>query len=290
MDHSKLTALLTAIDLGNLTRTADHLGYTQSGLSYIIKTVETELRFPLLIRSRTGVRPTADCLRILPLLQDLENTGQRLEQEAADIRGLAVGKVSLAVFPCISRFWLPDILRDFSRAYPDITISIRGCGQEDIDASLREGVIDFALCSRQPNDSNEWVQFMTDDICAVVPADHPLAARSDLPLSLLADEPFFIEDSAYDHDIPRVLEEARFHPNIHWSSQDELAILAMVRAGLGVSVLPGLYLREEHPGVKVLPLRPRAYRQLGAMMPSIQDLSPAAKRFLSSAKETMGIK
>ena len=289
MDQNKLSALLAAIDLGNLTRAADRLGYTQSGLSYIIKTLETELGFPLLIRSRTGVRPTADCLRVLPLLRDLDHTAQRLEQEAAEIRGLAVGTVSLAVFPCISRFWLPDILRNFSRAYPDITISIRECGQEEIDASLLDGTIDFAFCSRQPNDPNEWVQFMTDDICAVVPEDHPLAAREDLPLALLAREPFFIEDSAYDHDIPRVLAEADFHPNIHWSSQDELAILAMVRAGLGVCVLPGLYLREGYPGVRVLPLRPRAYRQLGALMPSIQDLSPAARRFLSSARDTMAV-
>ena len=57
MDHNKRTALLTAIDLGNLTRAAEQLGYTQSGLSYIIKSVEAEFGFPLLIRSRSGVRP-----------------------------------------------------------------------------------------------------------------------------------------------------------------------------------------------------------------------------------------
>lgn len=289
MDQNKRAALLTAIDLGNLTRAAEQLGYTQSGLSYIIKALEAELGFPLLVRSRTGVRPTADCLRILPLLRELHHVSQRLEQEAADIRGLVTGTVALAVFPCISRFWLPDILRNFAREYPDITISIRECGQEVIDASLRDGTIDFAFCSRQPDDPHDWVQFMVDDICAVVPADHPLAAREDLPLSLLEEEPFFIEDSAYDHDIPRVLKAADFRPNIRWSSQDELAIIAMVRAGLGVSVLPGLYLHEEHPGVKVLPLQPRAHRQLGALMPSIRDLSPAARRFLDSAKATMGV-
>ena len=63
----------------------------------------------------------------------------------------------------------------------------------------------------------------------------------------------------------------------------------MVKAGLGVSVLPGLYLKEHHPGVVTLPLVPRAYRQLGAAMLSLEDLSPAAKRFLESAKHTMGV-
>ena len=91
MEQNKRSALLTAIDLGNLTRAAEQLGYTQSGLSYIIKTLETEFGFPLLVRSRAGVRPTADCMRILPILRDLDHKSQLLEQEVANIRGLAVG-------------------------------------------------------------------------------------------------------------------------------------------------------------------------------------------------------
>ena len=118
MDQNKCVALLTAIDLGNLSRAAEQLGYTQSGLSYVIKTLETELGFPLLVRSRTGVRPTEDCQRILPLLRDLDRKSRQLEQEAADIRGLAVGTVSLATFPSISRFWLPEILRELRPALP----------------------------------------------------------------------------------------------------------------------------------------------------------------------------
>jgi DNA-binding transcriptional LysR family regulator len=99
-----------------------------------------------------------------------------------------------------------------------------------------------------------------------------------------------MEDDAHDHDIPRLLKESGFQPNVCWSSKDELAIINMVKAGLGVSVLPGLYLKERHPGVVILPLVPRAYRQLGAAMLSMDDLSPAAKRFLESAKQTMGVK
>ena len=93
--------------------------------SYIIKTLEAEVGFPLLLRSRTGVQPTAECRRILPLLRDLEQRNRQLEQETADIRGLAVGTVSIASFPCISRFWLPAILRDFEEQYPAITVALR---------------------------------------------------------------------------------------------------------------------------------------------------------------------
>lgn len=290
MDQKKCVALLTAIDLGNLTRAAEQLGYTQSGLSYVIKSLENELGFPLLLRSRAGVRPTQDCQRILPLLRELERKNRQLEEEAADIRGLAVGTVSVATFPSISRFWLPQILRDFAQQYPGITVSILETGQEELDECLRDGVVDLAFCSYHQNTPFQWIPFLEDEIWAVVPQNHPLAGCPELSLAQLAEEPFILEDRAYDYDISRVIRDAGVHPNVRWTSKDELAILAMVRLELGVSVMPALYLHEEHPGVTVRPLVPRAHRQLGASLPDLDNLSPAARRFLISAKKTMGVK
>ena len=289
MDQNKCVALLTAIDLGNLTRAAEQLGYTQSGLSYVIKALENEMGFPLLLRSRAGVRPTQDCQRILPLLRELERKNRQLEEEAADIRGLAVGTVSVATFPSISRFWLPQILRDFAQQYPGITVSILETGQEELDECLREGVVDLAFCSYHADTQNQWIPFLEDEIWAVVPQNHPLAGCPELSLAQLADEPFILEDRAYDYDITRVIREAGVHPNVRWTSKDELAILAMVRLELGVSLMPALYLHETHPGVTVLPLTPRAHRQLGASVPDLENLSPAARRFLISAQKTMGV-
>ena len=185
---------------------------------------------------------------------------------------------------------MPGILRNFTARYPGITLSIRESGQEDLDLWLREGSVDLLLYSRQPNYNHQWIQFVQDDLCAVVPEGHPLTWAKEISLDQLTGEPFIMEDDAHDHDIPRLLKDSGFRPNVCWSSKDELAILNMVREGLGVSVLPGLYLKEDHPGVVVLPLVPRAYRQLGAAMVSLEDLSPAARRFLDSAKTTMGVK
>ena len=130
---------------------------------------------------------------------------------------------------------------------------------------------------------------MEDEIWAAVPAGPSLAACDESDLAKLADEPFILEDRAYDYDITRVITNAGVHPDVRWTSKDELAILAMVKLELGVSVLPALYLHEEHPGVAVRPLVPRAFRQLGAMVPDLDSLSPAARRFLASARKTMGI-
>ncbi|MBR2491750.1 MAG: LysR family transcriptional regulator [Ruminiclostridium sp.] len=287
MDQKKRRAILTAVELGNLTRAAEQLGYTQSGLSYLITSLEEELGFPLLVRSRSGVRPTADCLAILPYFRDLERKLQQVEQVASDIRGLVTGTVSIGVFHSISRYWLPDILRDFDAQYPGITVHIQEGDQEALDTWLADGTIDIAFSSRSPGGSDLWVQFMEDEYYAILPQDHPLAKVESLSLSALKEDPFILTNG--DYDLPRLFQEAGFQPNIRWSSHDELAILALVKAGLGVSLLPGLHLQGDTNGAAVLPLHPRAYRQLGVSFSSLADLSPAAKRFLVSAKSTMGI-
>ncbi len=287
MDQKKRRAILTAVELGNLTRAAETLGYTQSGLSYLITSLEEELGFPLLVRSRTGVRPTADCLAILPYFRELERKLQQVEQVASDIRGLATGTVSIGVFHSISRYWLPDILRDFDAQYPGITVHILEGDQEALDAWLADGTIDIAFSSRSPGGSDLWVRFMEDEYFAILPEGHRLAKVEAITLSALKEDPFILTSG--DFDLPRLLQEAGFQPRVRWSSHDELAILALVKAGLGVSLLPGLHLQGDTTGAAVLPLRPRVYRQLGVSFSSLADLSPAAKRFLVSAKGTMGI-
>lgn len=287
MDQKKRKAILTAVELGNLTRAAETLGYTQSGLSYLITSLEEELGFPLLVRSRTGVRPTADCLAILPYFRDLERKLQQVEQVASDIRGLATGTVAIGVFHSISRYWLPDILRDFDAQYPGITVHILEGDQEALDAWLADGTIDIAFSSRSPGGSDLWIQFTEDEYFAILPEGHHLAKVESISLSALKEDPFILTNG--DFDLPRLFQEAGFQPRIRWSSHDELAILALVKAGLGVSLLPGLHLQGDTSGAAVLPLHPRVYRQLGVSFSSLADLSPAAKRFLVSAKGTMGI-
>lgn len=287
MDQKKRKAILTAVELGNLTRAAEQLGYTQSGLSYLITTLEEELGFPLLVRSRAGVRPTADCLAILPYFRDLERKLQQVEQVASDIRGLVTGTVSIGVFHSISRYWLPDILRDFDAQYPGITVHIQEGDQEALDTWLADGTIDIAFSSRSPGGAEHWVQFMEDEYFAILPENHPLAQVESISLSALKGDPFILTKG--DYDLPRLFQKFKFQPSIRWSSHDELAVLSLVKAGLGVSLLPGLHLQGDTSGAAVLPLHPRAFRQLGVSFTSLADLSPAAKRFLVSAKQTMGI-
>ena len=70
MDTKKLAALAAAVRLGSFTRAAEELGYTQSGLTHMMNSLEKDVGFPVLVRSRSGVRLTPAGQRIFPLVQE----------------------------------------------------------------------------------------------------------------------------------------------------------------------------------------------------------------------------
>ena len=69
MDRTKVRIFLYVIDSGSLTKAAGAFGYTTSGISHMMSAMEEEVGFPLLIRSRTGVTPTANAERLIPILR-----------------------------------------------------------------------------------------------------------------------------------------------------------------------------------------------------------------------------
>ena len=71
MDTDKCSALIRVLELGSLSAAAEDLGYTPSGISRMMAALESEVGFPLLIRSRDGIRPTPECDSMLPQFRRL---------------------------------------------------------------------------------------------------------------------------------------------------------------------------------------------------------------------------
>ena len=97
MDSKKVSALLTAIDRGSLTAAAAELGYTQSGLTHMMNSLEDELGVSLLIRSKGGVRLSPTGQELLPKLKGFADAAAALEREADQLR-LKTGSTLRLVF------------------------------------------------------------------------------------------------------------------------------------------------------------------------------------------------
>ena len=83
MDTRKLEALLTAVELGSFTRAAEVLGYTQSGLTHMMNSLEKDIGFTVLVRGRSGVQLTPAGQRLLPLVRDSRASSRRTSSSAS---------------------------------------------------------------------------------------------------------------------------------------------------------------------------------------------------------------
>lgn len=134
MNLEKVHYLLTAIECGTFSLAAEKLGMTQSGLNRQISSLETELKTTLLLRGRRGVVPAKGAEPIIARLRDLMTAERRVHEEIAAVKGLLTGSLTIGSYFSISTTWLPQLLKQFSDAYPAITLST----VEGADAELIE--------------------------------------------------------------------------------------------------------------------------------------------------------
>lgn len=284
MDISKYKLFVDIADTKNFTKSSDRIGYTQSGVSHVIKTMERELGFSLFTRTKHGVTLTSDAERILPLVRKLLSTNEELNHVINSINDVSSGHVTIATFASISRHWLPSIIHTFKETFPNIEVELLEGGTDEIIAWIENNKADFGLLNKQKVTHLEWIPLYNDPLVAVLPVDYPLENKDSIPISDMQGKPFIMSAKGVDYDIHDVISQAKITPDIHFSSRDDYTIISMVSKHLGISILPQLVIGETSLPIKIVPLQPAAYRQLGIALRSEKRLSPATKRFLNILK------
>lgn len=291
MDIKKYEVLLNIIDHGSFIKACEDLGYTQSGLTNMMNSLEREIGFPILMRSNKGVQATVDGERVLPTIRELVKLNEKLEQEFGLIRGMETGKVRIGSFPTLACAWIPQLMREFRQHYPHIQIEL----VEDnsifhLEEWLSTGFIDVALFSRQPKHTYAWIELKADPYMAVLPKGSPLAEQDQIHAKDLMGPAFFLCRSldGVDQDIDRYLKKMEVKIRTAFTSNSDYTIIRMVEAGLGVSILPELFLKlilTDLSQVEVRPLSPPFCRYIGLAVRTLSGLSPATERFIECTKK-----
>ena len=292
VETSKIRTLLSAVDLGSFSKAAEVLGYTQSGITHMMNSLEEELGVPLLVRGNRGVRLSADGQRLEQQLRRLAAEAERLEQELALLRGVERGVVRIGAYSSISLHYLPSILELFQERYPGIDVELfEGDGQE-MAAWLSSGRIDLAFMSRQAGRSDfETIKIKDDPMLAVLPKNHPMAGEKVFPFSRFKDERYlvYLGLSGPDEDLSRAMRMAGVGSNARFTSNFDMNIVSMVEHNLGVTILPELILQGSELNVALLPLDPPMSRALVMAMRPEGGTSPAMRRFIDCAREMLGL-
>ena len=113
-------ALQKIVELGSFSKAAYSLGYTQSALSQAISSLENEMGFKLLKRTRTGSTLTSEGEEMYPYIKRTIFQYQSSIEKAKDICGLDTGTIHIGTMSSISVHWLPSLMKEFHRMHPNV--------------------------------------------------------------------------------------------------------------------------------------------------------------------------
>lgn len=284
MSINKYEVFLKVVELGSLTKAAEVLGFTQSGISHTISSLENQFGFPLLTRNRSGIRLTVNGEQVLQPIREILKWNEQLKQEVGNIHGLEVGTLTIGTFTSVSVHWLPGMIKQFRSKYPQIEFRLMEGGYLEIEQWIEAGVIDCGFISLPTRDNFAVFPLKKDRMLGIVAEDHHLSKQPFLSFSQIAGEDFIIPKEGSDYDVRRVLDKAGIRPNVKFTAGDDYAIGAMVEKGLGISILPELVLKGQNRNVVALELEERSFRSLGIAVHSMKYASPVTKRFVKDVQ------
>ena len=291
MDTKKLNALITIIDKGSLTAASEALGYTQPGLTNMMKSLEDELGITLLIRGKTGVHLTAAGAELRPDIEALLAAADTLAADAENIRQKSMRTLHVGAISSVARNWLPTILAEFKSEFPgtEVFITRHDVIKPTYDA-VRNSELDCAFISYQKDLAAglSWFSLGNDELVAVLPFDYR-THNDTFAVEDFRNADFFMPSGGFDLDVLPIFENCTGSdaPNIHYSNLDDASILSMVSHGLGVSIMSDLVVEGLGENVKTLPLEPPHSRELGIIVrnSSLQDKN--IRNFIRCAVSTV---
>ena len=287
MDTEKCAALLCVLQSGSITAAADKLGYTVSGVSRMMASLEAECGFPLLVRSKSGVMPTEDCKNLLSTLKGLAHLGRLYEERCAAVRGLDTGVIRVGSVYSAYYDWLAQKMARFSDQHPGIEVRFLQGSSSEFYALLAEHEIDFCIVSRREGDY-DFYSLRKDPLMAWVPEDHPRVREGIYPLRDFETDPYVDTYPGQDTDNSRAFQANGLTPHGQFLSIDVKSTKAMVAAGLGVSLNNAILAHGmDLSGIAVLSTQPQCEVEIGIAAPRKADRSPAAERFLNFALRNM---
>lgn len=281
MNISQYEAFLKTIELGSLTKAAQTLGYTQSGITHMLNALESEFRMKLLNRDRSGATVTSDGMQLLPYIQAVLNCQHNLNNKLDEIHRLESGLIRVGTFTSVSSQWLPGMIKNFRLDFPKIQFELLHGTYQENEKWLMDGRLDCAFVRVPANKQLETIYLRRDPLVVVLPENHPLAHDAFFPISGLSKYPYIKLDEGDDVEISEIFTIHQIAPNVQFIEKDDYAVIAMVEKGLGISILPELVLKNISRNVVYKELEIPSYRDLGVAVKDTTMLSTSAQIFLT---------
>lgn len=269
VDVSVLRLLRAVTEEGSVTAAARRLGISQPAASQQLRRAERELGTALVERVGRRSRPTEPGQVLARHAVTVENALSAADSEVRAVAGLRSGTVRLVAFPSASADLVPRALAAIAASHPGVRVTLDELEPPQSLQRLREGSCDVVVAFHHergdlsPTDYDGLVTcpLFRDDVRVALPRHHRLADGPAVSVRDLAAESWIAGCPRCRGHLAQVCDDAGFVPTVGYATDDYVAVLGLVAAGLGVAMLPALVERTtRHDGVVVLPLLPAQSR------------------------------
>ncbi|MCS5735328.1 LysR family transcriptional regulator [Herbiconiux daphne] len=302
LDSQTLRVIAAIAEYGSITRAAAVLGFSQPAVSQQLRRVEARLGMPLVTRSGRGIRLT-DAGEVIArhagaVLTALDSAAGEL----SDLAGLRAGRVRLSAFPSASSTIVPRLIQVMGAEHAGVQFTYLEAEPPEAVAGVRDGLSDIAIAFHHPADRNDPFhdsadglvvhRLMRDDILLLAPEGHPgvtdAAPAHRVDLADFRAENWIAGCPRCRSHLLDSCARSGFAPAIAFETDNFVAVMSMVAAGLGVALLPALALTASPvpAGVVALPTTGHDHRVIVAVTRPGADHIPAVRETLRLLRST----
>lgn len=273
-----LRCFQTVARCGRLSQAAETLGRTPSAISVTLKNLEEHIGAPLFEKAgkshltKLGENVLREAERALI-------NYDRSIQAIASLANAQAGYVRLAVTPTVATAVLPDVIRRFRQEFPQVQIDIKDMDSDAVQRELENDRVDIGIATIGLHRRLERRFLLSDEFGIACPVSHPLTEKKD---QLEWDD--LDVQNLISNGLCRLIDDPQFKlilDAVNLRVTNQASLLALVKAGVGITVLPRLALSSDVDGIAFLPLPSRnAKRDIYVVTPPRAQLLPAARRFL----------
>ncbi len=241
MDIRALRYFVEVVQLNGFSRAADALFITQPAISRSIKKLEDELGVILLMRDVDGVRLTDDGAILFEHAKQILVQFNNMNKALRDKSGPLTGTLNVGLPPVIASTYFADVIMAFCSRHPQVELKIFELGTKQMVDAMKEGLVETAAVVLPFNeDIFELTPFSEDHLMLLTSPSHSLALKKEVSFKELINEPFifFSEDFRINDLVYSACGIYNTEPIIAGRSNHLDLIIAMVKAGVGITLLP----------------------------------------------------
>lgn len=274
---------------GTVTQAGEMLHISQPAVSRLIADLEREIEFKLFDRQRGRLVPTTEGKYLFRETEKAFVGMAHISDAARAIGALQRGRLSIVAVPILAQGFLPRLIAEFLKDYPDVSIKLESCPNAIVVEWIASQQYDLGLAPLPvDNPAITTRPFSRRRLVCILPAGHPLAEKSVVHATDLEDEYFVSPPSGslLRFRIDESFKKAGVRRKLRIETRSRQAICNMVAEGAGVAITGPLFAWDMvERGLIFRPFVPPLYQELGILFPALNSTSLVTEHFTKSIIE-----